>query len=92
MFCRRKGKKDNNQEETVEPKPEIEFQYAETFLREWNNCDHSDMSSTIGKESNEENDKCQEYISCSNNYLNSPFAFNFNYNKVHLARKIRITH
>ena len=76
----RKGHEDNADV------PKIEFQYAETFLRE---CESKSEYEVASSDNNNDdvggaNEKCQDSDELTPNYLflNSPFYANINYNQV----------
>ena len=76
-----KQKAKNNQ------KPEIEFQYAETYLKEIENCDEKleDRDDISGASSSLENEKCQDYVTYqANNFtlMGSNFSRNIGYSSV----------
>ena len=60
----------------VPEKPEIEFQYAETFLRECADKDASDKEDDAKENTIDESDKGQEYARFSNNQTIFTSSFN----------------
>ena len=68
----------------MEPKPEIEFQYAETYLKEIEACDEK------LDDRDDENEKCQEYVTYQANnftFMGSNYSRNIGYDPVSKIRR-----
>ena len=83
---RRHGEKQKAKNK-AESKPEIEFQYAETYLKEIENYDEKleDRDDISGTNSSLENEKCQEYVTYqANNFtlMGSNYSRNIGYSSV----------
>lgn len=82
-FRKRRNGEKQKAKNNAEAKPEIEFQYAETYLKEIENCD--EKLEDREENSSLENEKCQDYVTYqANNFtlMGSNYSRNIGYNSV----------
>ena len=86
-FRKQKQGKKQRAKNNSEPKPEIEFQYAETYLKELETCENGldDGEGVGGENVSVEKEKCQDYLTYQPNnftFISSNYSRNIGYNQV----------